>query len=430
MARSLTSPSPSRPDTPAPARDANTVATVLVVLGLVLDVFSSHWDELGISLPVDRVLLIAGLIWIVLGFDGGEGLRRVRWRLVHWLLVAATAYALLSAMLVGTFTGAARLELLDAYGIVPYACFALSPALFRTARQRRILIAGLVVLGGYLGVVAFLEVVGPSALVYPRYIVDQSIRIHRGRSRGPFTESVVNGIALYGGFLAAAIATVTWRVRARRRSAGAVAVLCILGTFLTLTRSIWLATVIATVLVLALDRTWRTRYRRLVLAAVAAVGLLAIAVPGLTSKVSDRAETEDTVWDRQNLNAAAARMIEERPLFGFGWNRFVDESPEYFEQTDTYPLTGVGRELHNVLLSRTVELGIVGTGLWASALGVAIAGAVRRRGPDEARPFQVMALAISAHWLIVSLFVPLSQPYPTLLLWIVLGAATVSADTT
>ena len=89
--------------------------------------------------------------------------------------------------------------------------FAIAPLAFRTEAQRKIFLGVLVALGGYLGLTALFETVGPHALVFPRYITNPELGYHVGRARGPFLEAEANGIALFICGIAAAVAASTWR---------------------------------------------------------------------------------------------------------------------------------------------------------------------------------------------------------------------------
>ena len=95
------------------------------------------------------------------------------------------------------------------------------------------------------------EAVGPHALVFPQYILDPSYGYHAERARGPFVEATANGVGLYAGAVAAAVALASWRGRGKAIAA-AVLTVCALGLLLTLTRSVWVATVVATALTLAI----------------------------------------------------------------------------------------------------------------------------------------------------------------------------------
>ena len=57
---------------------------------------------------------------------------------------------------------------------------------------------GLVAVGAYLGITAFLQEVNLDQLVFPAYITDPSVGIHADRARGPFVEAAANGLVYVG----------------------------------------------------------------------------------------------------------------------------------------------------------------------------------------------------------------------------------------
>ena len=101
-------------------------------------------------------------------------------------------------------------------------------------------------LGAYLGLTVLFETVKLDALVFPKYILDPNYGIHASRGRGPFVDAVANGLALYTCAVACAIAVASWRERALRALAGAVGLLCVVGSFLSLERSVWIGVVLGT----------------------------------------------------------------------------------------------------------------------------------------------------------------------------------------
>src|SRR6185437_1384096 len=109
-----------------------------------------------------------------------------------------------------------------------------------------------------------------------------------------------------------------------------VALLCFTGTLLTLERSVWTGAAIATVLTLLVFARLRPLALPVIATGVVAVVLALLLVPGLSAKVSSRAQQQEPVWDRQNLTVAALNMISARPLLGFGWDRFQSDSGPYF----------------------------------------------------------------------------------------------------
>jgi putative inorganic carbon (HCO3(-)) transporter len=204
-------------------------------------------------------------------------------------------------------------------------------------------------------------------------------------------------------------------------------VLCAAGLIFAVTRSVWLASGIATLVTLFAFRELR-RYTIPVAAtaAVLVVGAFAV-VPGLHERAADRTQARLPIWDRVNTNMAAINMVEARPLVGFGWDRFDTVGTDYFEVLDDYPQTGEDNTVHNVFLSHAAELGLVGVTLWVLAFASGIGGAVIRRGPPELRPWRIGLLAIAVHWIVVANFVPLPYTFPNLLLWTWAGLVTAAA---
>jgi O-antigen ligase len=392
-------------------------------LGLALSVFNTHWSNMGIPFSPDRVFLVAGVVSILAREIHAGGWRRLRTEPIHWLLAATALYAVVSTILAGTLGDSnAQSGLLGRLGLIPFALFFAAPFAFREERDRRVLIGALVALGAYLGITALLETTGPASLVVPDYITDPNVGIHFGRARGPLVEASGNGLVLFACLIACVMALGVWRSRLWRQIAIAVAGLCVLGILFTLTRSAWIGAGVGTVAaMLATARTRRLLIPTAVIGALLVVGAFA-AIPGLSGKADDRANSQSPVWDRKNSDAAAGRMIDKHPLLGFGWGRFAYDSPNYYVQNRDYPLTGVA-DVHNVFLSNTVELGLLGGLLWLVTLLVGVVGSVLKRGPPELRPWKIGLIALFANWLVVANTTPMSLAIPSLLLWTWAGIA-------
>lgn len=386
---------------------------------IALSVFAGNWEGLGLPGRVapDRFLLLVGVAALALRAPGGGVRRLPRFRSAHWALVLTVLYAVGSALVVGTLlTGDGGFRLLDRLGILPFAMFFLAPIVFRSARERNVLLATLVALGAYLGLTALFEILAVNELVFPKYILDPAFGLHSGRARGPFVEAEANGLALYGCGVAAVVAAVKWKRAQPRFFAVAVAILCAAGTLFTLQRAVWIGAVLATFLALMSFQP----IRRFALVVPATLLLIVPAsfllIPNLETKAKARANDERPVWDRKNLNAASIRMIEARPLLGFGWQRFLQESPSYFVQPKDYPLTGTKEPLHNAFLSNAVELGIPGALLWLVAIALAVGGAILRRGPPDLEPWRAGLIAYTIMWVVVANFTPLERPFVSILL--------------
>jgi O-antigen ligase len=285
-----------------------------------------------------------------------------------------------------------------------------------------VLLGMLVATGAYLGVTALLETTGPRSLVFPRYIDDPTLGTHFYRARGPFLEAAANGMGLFYCGVAAVMAVVIWRGRRWRMFAVSVAGLCAVGILFTLTRAAWLGAVIGAVAALMATRQTRRLLVPLGLVALVFVLVAFAIIPGFQGKAQTRSNDKIPIWDRKNSNAAALRMIDARPLIGFGWGRFASDSGDYYVTSPDYPLTGV-TEVHNVFISNAVELGLIGALLWVAALLGALGGAILKRGPPELRIWKIGLVALFADWILVAQTAPQGFTMLILVLWVWAGIA-------
>jgi putative inorganic carbon (HCO3(-)) transporter len=405
---------------------------VMMCVAIVLTIFSGNWGSVGLPgfpfLP-DRLLILGVLAAVILRAPGTKGRPAIKVRPVHFLLLLLIVYALASAAAVGTIgTKDGAFELLDRLGIVPFAMLLLAPVIFHGPRERQMLLATLVGLGAYLGLTAIFESLGPHSLVFPHYIVTSDATLPGERAGGPFRSSGAEGFATFSCGVAAVIAFCQWSGQRRRYIAGTVVVLSTLGCFVTLERGVWIAAAAGAVgagLATGKARRWLAPGA---LACAVLVGGALLLSPALASKASARVNDERSVWDRQNQTSVGLRMIEAKPLFGFGWGRFVDDSLPYFRQSPDYPMSGYPSyenmlPLHDSYLSYAVELGLVGALLWLAAIFWGLGGAIFSRGSPLLRPWKLGLLAMTIFFLVIALFDPLQQNFTELLLWTWAGVA-------
>jgi putative inorganic carbon (HCO3(-)) transporter len=401
---------------------------VVFSLAVACSIFSGYSGLLHFPVGPDRLLFALGVVLLAWRYlrdaaePGGRRLPVSRFTATHWLALFAACYAVISALAAGTLSDRSSFfGLLDRFGLVPFAMFFLAPLVFRTHQQRRILVTTLVCVGAYLSFTAAAEFTHLNALVFPRYILDPSLGIHYGRSRGPFLEAVANGLALQECGVAAALALVLWRGKLARVIAAGVALACAAGIIFTLTRAVWVGAAVSTVIVLAAAPQLRRLLIPAVVLGVLSIGIAFAAVPSLKDRADARAQSQGPVWDRYNTDAAALRMLQEKPAFGWGWDSFVHDGTAHLRQAPSYPLTGAGLNVHNMFLSHATELGLVGFALWLATFCGAIGGALFGPVAPELRGFRIALLAIAACWVIVANFGPLGYAFPTLLLWTLAG---------
>lgn len=402
-------------------------AVYILCAAVVLSPISGNWDQFdipGFAAP-DRLLLVTAIAAVIVRAPGAGDRPPLRVEPVHWLMLAAVGYTAVSALVADTlFERGPFFELLETFGILPFLVFLLAPLIFRTQRERDILLRTLVVFGLYLGLTTIFERLKLDALVFPKYILDPTVGIHVGRGRGVFVEAVTNGYAQYVCAVACAISFARWRHANPLWAQFSVGVgaLALAGAFMSQQRSVWLGVLVATVVAATTVGEARKHAPAILTMLAIVVGGSLLLVPGLAAQMEERGNNEETVWDRKNLARAAVNMVEERPLFGFGWDQFRRQGRDYFELADDYPLTdNISKQpLHSVALTYAADLGLVGLLLWGAVLLAGIGGALGSRGPPDLVPWRAGLLAVAVCYLVISNFVPASV-FPNLSLWLFAG---------
>lgn len=402
------------------------------VAAVVLQFMSGSTRLYGIPIPPDRLALLVAIGLLVIHPD----LWRSRWRLcgIHLACFLACVGVLGSIVWFSGFTDTEGVfRLVDTFGIVPFLLFATAPLIFGTPQRRFVLLFGLALLGLYLGWTSVAEGLHLRALVWPGGIYDPNDP-HFPRAIGPSRQVANNGLQLLGCAAAAAGVFLTRRGMARWVAVLSL-VLCLAGAFFTLTRSIWLAALVAILVVAVLDKGMRGR---IVAACVVGGGVLLLvvfSVPAVYAQVFERIGTSRSVYDRLNVNEAAIRAVLAHPLEGIGYNRFQLVSRDWVWQAPDYPITSIDIAVHNVFLGHAVELGIPLAMLWVVVLLWAVSLAIRgvRGAPGQAdggvdaldrsdiRAVGTAAAAYVVAWIVVANFIPIGYALPTTLLWLFLG---------
>ncbi len=416
---------------------------VVLAAGIALELFSGYWSLVGIPIPLDRVVIALAVVVLVLKGARRVSARRLVLRPLHIAFLLAGTWALASAIVAGTLSQhLAFYELLDAFGLVPFAIFTLVPIFFGTARQRNILLATLVGVGFYLGLTALCEGLHLYQFLFPRYIANPNLGIQFGRARGPLLESSSDGFCIFVGGVAAAVALSAWRSCGARAFCYLTIALDGAGVFFTLTRSVWIGAFVGSVVAMWLSPKARRVLVPILVAGALVVGTTLAVSSQIRNEVSGRVSDLSPVWDRENTDLAAARIVKEKPLTGVGWGNFINVSGNYMWQQPGYPITGLDIEVHNMFLGNLANLGIPGFLLWFLAFAGAVwrgllplkpsrwhdacAGPARPRAPasaDEAwrEPWRLGGIAVVLCFVVVANLAPLTEAPANMFLWVWLG---------
>jgi putative inorganic carbon (HCO3(-)) transporter len=398
----------------------------LLTAGVLSTVFAGNWNllHLGGALGPHRVLLAAGIGSLLFRAPPARDRPPIHLGVVHLAMAAALAYAIASAYISGSITDSdAQFVLIDQFGLLPFVMFTVAPVAFRTERQRTILLGGLVATGGYLAVTALMEKLKLYGLLVPQYIGDPNVGYHFGRARGPFVEAAADGLALYCCTVAAAIGFVKWKRPDARAGAAFVALLAPVGVLLTVTRGVWVAAIVATLVAVAVTPLLRRLLIPIAVAGAITVLVAFAAIPGLAGDAHRRQDDKPPVYERDNTNAAGLRMVQAKPFFGFGFDRANANLLPYFRLRSDIPLTGEVAGLHNIYLSYAVGLGLIGAGLWLLAVALAFGRAITVRETPPLVPWQIGLVAVVVAWAIVGVFSPAHYAFTTYLVWTWAGVA-------
>jgi O-antigen ligase len=283
-----------------------------------------------------------------------------------WPMLGLTLLALASVM--GRPFDNETWCLLAAKYIVPFTLFHLARLVFdRERRFKQFEVFALLVLA-YLSFTAIAFMVGANALIFPRFILDESLGHHADRARGPLLQAVANGVSLN------LLGLLAWHAY-RRGSVRGLKVALLLASIpfailATMTRAVWLSfagTLLALIFIPA-NRAYKRRFSpkqilRVVctgLAIVAAVGLsLALAPADAGGALSERLEERGPLDYREAVYAGGWEMFLQHPLTGWGFNRMPAELPRHvsgYRETVLYP--------HNTYLELLVEHGVAGLALY------------------------------------------------------------------
>ena len=243
-------------------------------------------------------------------------------------------------------------SLLAAKFVVPFTLFYLAQLIFTNEdRFFQFEIFSLVVLA-YLSFTSIAFLSGARSLIFPRFILDDSLGFHADRARGPLLQAVANGVSLN------LLGLLAWHACRRRILTGAKAVLLLaslpVAILATMTRAVWLSFA-GSILWLVLS-TRTIRRTALILLLLGGFGFsLLLCSTQVGETLCERLEERGPLDYRQAVYSGSWQMFLEHPLTGWGFHAMPTELPRYvsgYNEKALYP--------HNTYLELLVEEGVIG----------------------------------------------------------------------
>jgi putative inorganic carbon (HCO3(-)) transporter len=305
---------------------------------------------------IDRIAFIL----LVLGVAGRVVVTRKRLLAVEratWPMIGLTLLAV--ASVIGQPFDLQSWSLLAAKFFVPFALFHLAGLVFRDERQlRQFELFALVVLA-YLCFTSIAFLVDAKALIFPRFILDESLGYHADRARGPLLQAVANGVSL--NLLGVLALHAVLRGRIRGLKAALLLASVPVAILATMTRAVWLSFAVSIGALILLSHN---RKLRRICVGVTMVGLLGLLIvlsfDDQRKALTDRLHESGPLDFREAVYAGGWQMFLEKPFTGWGVNQMPAELARHvsgYKEKELYP--------HNTYLEILAEHGIFGLALYA-----------------------------------------------------------------
>jgi putative inorganic carbon (HCO3(-)) transporter len=305
---------------------------------------------------IDRVAFVL----LIVGVTGRAVVTRQRLLVVEratWPMIGLTLLAV--ASVIGQPFDNQTWSLLAAKFIVPFALFHLAGLVFGEERRlEQFEFFALIVLA-YLCFTSIAFLVGAKSLIFPRFILDESLGYHVDRARGPLLQAVANGVSL--NLLGVLALHALLRGRIRGLKAAVLLASLPVAILATMTRAVWLSFVVSVGVLTFRSQNGRLRSICVAVTVVGTLGLLtALSFDDQRRALADRLNESGPVDFRQAVYAGGWQMFLEKPITGWGVNQMPSELARHvsgYKEKELYP--------HNTYLEILVEHGIFGLALYA-----------------------------------------------------------------
>jgi len=287
--------------------------------------------------------------------------------------------------------------------LVPLAVYAVVRSGVLGTNDLKLISVSFIVLGIYLALTAIAETRGWSALVFPSYMMTSEFTEFLGRGRGPFLNPVSNGLFMITAFCC----TLMWWQSADRfgkLAVAAIAFLLAIGVYSTLTRSVWLALIVACAWFIWFPASNRLKLVMVVWSMLAVIALLPVYGDKLLSFKRDKEVTQNQMEKSAQLRPlfaiVAMNMFKDRPFLGCGFGQYAREKYPYLKDPHSgKPLTSTRTLMqHNIFLAYLTETGLLGLMSLLLALAMMVRASLivwfNRQLPFWPRQFGLLLLTL------------------------------------
>ncbi|MEM6691090.1 MAG: O-antigen ligase family protein [Planctomycetota bacterium] len=412
------------------------IAVLTMMVGVVLG--PAFWSIDGpIAISLDRMLWPGLLLASAIAWRRGD-LQFPKLGRLDWLIIAFVGYMLISCLRGGTPpSGSSPVAKWIFYIALPAATFFIVRCNPITTDDIKVMRRGLVLLGLYLALTGICEWKEIHSLVYPRHILDPTIREFYGRARGPLLNPIGNGI------LMGVAAAITFIQMFRSRPPGVLLNMGLLmvlmaGVYATLTRSCWLGAAGGIGMIVCI---YAPRWVRGM--GIASVVILAVAMSmGLKDQLLaikrdkdlSAAEAAKSVELRPLLAVVAWEMIKDKPLFGHGFGHYFQHNGPYHDARQyglPLSIVRVYRQ-HNTFLAILVDGGLLGFAMmmtiWTVFAVKACRVARRMDLPIEGRVSGLIFMAMLVIFIANGMFHDLIIIDMMQITWMIMAATVVRID--
>ena len=359
------------------------LATIILIIAMGLRNATPH------VLPIDLFWVVfagavgAWVLWMDRTPDRPRGMDAIEWAMA--LYMAWNIYSMISpheyiatqqvtwgSGRIATAVPVDVWRLILIQMLLPLVLYRVARHTFDRAAVVRALLWTILILAAYSAAMSIMQFTGPTELVWPRYIVEDTVC--PDRASGVFRNPDVNGWLLALGLAIAMLllsrrSEPTWR----RWFAFVVAIACGYGVYLTHTRAAWICAVVVLIIGALIARGYRKGFI-VAICLVASVVAVNWSVFTSTDRKAGGVGSVSEVQDRLNANQTGLWAFTRKPVAGWGILRFQPVNTYHHQQwaPDVPWIRGYGAAAHETDLGILVDVGVIGFALYVCMLVLVI----------------------------------------------------------